>query len=165
MKRGLLNDERQHRIRDAVAEIVDDLGAHHDNVELADRAITEAQETSTLAQLDKAEGVREIVALPERWRNGHLLLCIPGGGLLDQAATMLIAQLVERRGIGVRSEQPDALSLSCILSLNTDNVLLICLCYLGSATSAQIAYAIRRVRRKVSNSVGSGPLIGIQKGL
>jgi hypothetical protein len=60
----------------------------------------------------------------------------------------LVAQLVERRGIGARSEQPDALSLSRILSLDTKNVALICLCYLGNATGAQIGYAIRRVRRK-----------------
>ena len=32
-KRGLLNDERMHRIRDAVAEIVDDLNTHEDNSE------------------------------------------------------------------------------------------------------------------------------------
>ena len=60
----------------------------------------------------------------------------------------MVAQLVERRGIGARSEQPDALSLSRILSLDTKKVALICLCYLGNATGAQIGYAIRRVRRK-----------------
>ena len=64
------------------------------------------------------------------------------------AAAILVAQLAERRGIGARSEQPGALSLSRILSLDTKNVVLICLCYIGTATSAQIGYAIRRVRRK-----------------
>ena len=78
----------------------------------------------------------------------HPVLCIPGVGLLDEAVAILIAQLVERRGIGARSEQPEALSLSRILSLDTKNVALICLCYTGTATNAQIGYAIRRVRRK-----------------
>src|SRR4029077_3596126 len=32
-ERGLLNDDRMSRIRDAVAEIVDDLGVHEDMVE------------------------------------------------------------------------------------------------------------------------------------
>jgi hypothetical protein len=73
-------------------------------------------------------------------------------GLLDEAAAILVAQLVERRGIGARSEQPDALSLSRISSLDTKNVALICLCYLGNATSAQIGYAVRRVRRKVPDA-------------
>ena len=147
-KRGLLNDERKHRIRDAVAEIADDLSAHQDNLEPVERRTSEGEAASPLAQLDKAEGVRETTVLPDRWREGHPVLCIPGVGLLDEAVAMLVAQLVERRGIGARSEQPDALSLSRILSLDTKNVALICLCYLGNATGAQIGYAIRRVRRK-----------------
>jgi predicted PurR-regulated permease PerM len=146
-KRGLLNDERMHRIRDAVAEIVDDLDAYKDNVELIEQGNVDLEKDSPLAHLDKAEGVRAIV-VPERWRDGHPVLCIPGMGLLDEAAAILVAQLVERRGIGARAEQPEALSLSRILSLETKDVALICLCYVGSATSAQIGYAIRRIRRK-----------------
>jgi hypothetical protein len=77
----------------------------------------------------------------------------PGCRLLDEAVAILIAQLVERRGIGARSEQPEALSLSRILSLDTKNVALICLCYIGTATNAQIGYAIRRVRRKAPGAL------------
>jgi predicted PurR-regulated permease PerM len=159
-KRGLLNDERRHRIRDAVAEIVDDLGAHQDNMEPVERRPIELETESPLAHLDKAEGPREITVLPERWRNGHPVLCIPGIGLLDEAAAILVAQLVERRGIGARSEQPDALSLSRISSLDTKNVALICLCYLGNATSAQIGYAVRRIRRKAPGAFILASLFG-----
>jgi hypothetical protein len=151
-KRGLLNDERRHRIRDAVAEIVDDLSAHEDKIEPIERVTIESGEVSPLAQLDKAEGPREIIVLPERWRNGHPVLCIPGMGLLDESAAIVVAQLVERRGIGARSEQPNALSLSRISSLDTENVALICLCYLGNATGAQIGYAVRRIRRKAPDA-------------
>jgi predicted PurR-regulated permease PerM len=127
-KRGLLNDERKHRIRDAVAEIADDLSAHEDNnKEPVERGATEGEAVSPLAHLDKAEGARETTVLPDRWRDGHPVLCIPGVGPLDEAVAILVAQLVERRGIGARSEQPDALSLSRILSLDTKNVALICL--------------------------------------
>jgi predicted PurR-regulated permease PerM len=151
-QRGLLNEERMHRIRDAVAEIADDLNTHKDNLELVEEGGTEPEGESPLAQLDKAEGVPAIAVLPERWRNGHPVLCIPGIGLLDEAVAILVAQLVERRGIGARAEQPEALSLSRILSLETKNVVLICLCYVGRATSAQIGYAIRRIRRKAPDA-------------
>jgi hypothetical protein len=137
-----------HRVRDAVAEIVDDLDTHEDNLELIEQGGVEPEDASPLACLDRAEGPRVTAVLPERWRSGHPVLCIPGIGLLDEAAAILVAQLVERRGIGARAEQPEALSLSRILSLETKDVALICLCYVGSATSAQIGYAIRRIRRK-----------------
>ena len=51
-KRGLLDDERMQRIRDAVAEIVDDLSAHVDKAEPVERAaFDETEELSPLAQL------------------------------------------------------------------------------------------------------------------
>src|ERR1700681_45539 len=57
-ERGLLNDERMLRIRDAVAEIVDDLGAHEDKVEpepQVDRKVdSKADGQMPLAQLNKA---------------------------------------------------------------------------------------------------------------
>jgi predicted PurR-regulated permease PerM len=148
-KRGLLDDERMQRIRDAVAEIVDDLSAHVDNAgPVKAPVVDETEGLSPLAHLEKAEGEPGVAVLPERLRSGQPVLCIPGSGFLDEAASLLVTQLVERRGIGARCEQPDALSLSRIFSLDTKNVALICLCYVGNATPAQIGYAVRRVRRK-----------------
>jgi hypothetical protein len=51
-QRGLLDEDRMHRIRDAVAEIVDDHAMHTDAIKVhADPA----EEDSRLAQLEKAE--------------------------------------------------------------------------------------------------------------
>jgi hypothetical protein len=87
-------------VTDAVAEIVDDLNTHEDTLESIEQGGKEAEGISPLAQLDQAEGARVTVVQPERWRNGHPVLCIPGMGLLDEAAAILLAQLVERRGVG-----------------------------------------------------------------
>jgi hypothetical protein len=76
------------------------------------------------------------------------VLCIPGLGLLDEAVALMVTQLVERRGVGARAEQADALSMSRIFTLDTKDVALVCLCYVENPTPAQIHYAIRRLRRK-----------------
>ena len=55
---------------------------------------------------------------------------------------MVIAKLIERRGIGARAEQADALSMARIFSLDTTGVALICLCYIEFATTAQVRYAV-----------------------
>ena len=57
--------------------------------------------------------------MPEQWRTKQPVLCIPGLGLLDEAAALMVAQLIEREGIGARVEQADALSISRIFSLDT----------------------------------------------
>jgi hypothetical protein len=44
-----------------------------------------AEEDSPLAQLEKAEAKVGEQELPERWRSGKPVLCIPGPSLLDEA--------------------------------------------------------------------------------
>jgi predicted PurR-regulated permease PerM len=149
-KRGVLDEERLQRIRDAVAEIVDDLSGHEDKVASEVKTPVEAGEPSPLARLDAVEEVPQASLAAERLLKGQVVLCIPGHGMLDEAAAILVAHLVGRRGIEARSVPADALSLSRIAGLDTKDVGLICLCYMGGATVAQIGYSIRRVRRKTS---------------
>jgi hypothetical protein len=59
-ERGSLDQERMQRIRDAVAEIVDDLSAHHDKPEASPAPTVEGP----LAQISKAEVVESIASAP-----------------------------------------------------------------------------------------------------
>jgi hypothetical protein len=115
-----------------------------------------------LAQIDKTEDSlsKSVKELPEQSRQEKRVLCIPGLGLLDEAVALTVAQLVERHGIGARVEQADALSMSRIFSLDTQDVALACLCYVEDATSAQIRYAIRRLRRKAPKAFILVALLG-----
>ena len=148
-ERGLLDDDRMQRIRDAVAEIVDDLSIHEDERPTAQKPDDEAEAQSSLARLEMAEAEVAETPLPARWRTGKPVLCIPGPSLLDEAAATIVTQLVERRGIGAHAEQAGALSMSQLFSWDTQDVALICLCYVEYATAAQIRYAVRRIRRRV----------------
>jgi hypothetical protein len=161
-ERGSLDEERTLRIRDAVAEIVDDLSGHENKPEPAREGGADAGEHAQLARINKAadppgETERE---LPERWRTGKPVLCIPGLSVLDEAVALMVAQLVERRGIGARAEQADALSMSRIFTLDIKEVALVCLCYVENPTPAQIHYAIRRLRRKAPGAFILVTLLG-----
>ena len=145
-QRGSLDEDQMRRVRDAVADIIDDLATHTD----VDNASTGAAEgDSPLARLERAEEKVQEKALPERWRNGKSVLCIPGPSLLDEALAAIVTHLLEHRGIGARAEQVDALSISRILSWDTAGVELVCLCFLEAVTAAQIRYAIRRIHRRM----------------
>ena len=145
-QRGSLDEDQMRRVRDAVADIIDDLATHTD----VDNASTgSAEGESPLAQLERAEEKVEEKALPERWRTGKSVLCIPGPSLLDEALAAIVTHLLEHRGICARAEQVDALSISRILSWDTAGVELVCLCFLEAVTAAQIRYAIRRIHRRM----------------
>ena len=152
-ERGLLDQDRLQRIRDTVAEIVDDLGAHKDEAE----PTAEAEAKTPLSHISKLEAaepaVVEAADVPERWRADGAVLCIPGVGLLDEAVTIALAALLRRQGIGARAEPADALSMSKLFALDTKDTMLICLCYLEQATPAQVRYAARRVRRKAPRAL------------
>ncbi|MGA7037080.1 MAG: hypothetical protein WBZ08_01610, partial [Pseudolabrys sp.] len=78
------------------------------------------------------------------------VLCIPGLGLLDETVAMPFAQLLRREGIPAEAKETETLSISKLFSLETKDVELICLCYLEHATSAQLHYTSRRLRRKAA---------------
>ena len=119
--RGLIGEEHMLRIRDAVAEIVDDLGAHEDEAEV--RAETEAEQ----APLAEACQGRERPASPPSIAAamaGRKSRCCAfrGAGCLTKSLALMVSQLVERQGIGARAEQADALSVSRIFGLDTKDV-------------------------------------------
>ena len=158
-ERGLLDNERMEHIRDAVADIVEDLAPHQDKTEALAKDETETAE-SPLARLDKVEARAEPADLAPHWRDGKPVVCIPGLGLLDEAAARMLADLVEREGIGARAEPADALSMSRISAWDTAGVALVCLCYVENPTPAQIRYAVRRIRRRASDVVVLVALLG-----
>jgi hypothetical protein len=145
-ERDSLDHEHMQRIRDVVAEIVDDLDAHEDEPE----PVPPPEEEGPLARLKKVEAAagEDAAGLPERWRTDGAVLCVPGVGLLDEAVAITLAQLIRRRGIGARAAEADALSMAKLFALDTKDVALVCLCYLENATAAQVRYAARRIRRK-----------------
>ena len=149
-ERGLLDPERTLLIRDAVAEIVDDLSDHKDDPEPAQDAAIEAGDFG-------CETARE---LAQQKRAGRLALCIPGLGLIDEGLALIVTQLLERRGVHARAEEAGVLSKSRVSSLDTKDVALICLCYMETPTPAQIHYAVRRLRRKAPAAIILIALLG-----
>jgi hypothetical protein len=146
---GRLDDERLEHVRDAAGELIEDLADHQDRAASAAETETDGEE-KPLAHLTKVETSPEMLeeAVPEAWRSGKPVLCVPGIGELDEVLAVAVAQLVERRGIGARAEEAEALSMSRIFSLDTKEAKLICLCYIETVTPAQIRYSVRRLRRK-----------------
>jgi hypothetical protein len=73
-------------------------------------------------------------------------------GQLDEAVALIVAQVLRKRGFGVRAEQAEALSVSRIFALDTGGISAICVCYIENASAAQVGYAVRRLRRKVPDA-------------
>ncbi len=77
------------------------------------------------------------------------IVCLSGGGCLDEAATLILAQLLLRRGLRVSVVAYDAASREAIGSLKPDGVKAVCLTSLEIAgSSSRLHYLNRRVRNR-----------------
>jgi hypothetical protein len=146
-RKGLLEEDRAVRIRETVAEVLDDLSSHQD---IKPEKVAPAGEVSNLSQLAKAESkpLKAANDLPGEWKEKRVL-CVPGVGQLDEAVALVVADVLRKRGFGVRAEQAGSLSVARIFTLDTHGIYAICVCFIESASAAQIGYAVRRLRRKV----------------
>jgi hypothetical protein len=104
---------------------------------------TEGTQSSELPVLRQEE-------LAGEWASARPVLCIPGPSPLDEAATVIFAQILEKHGIGVQIKKLHSASSSDEFQPGGEGVALVCVSYLdvGDA-SARIRAAIRRVRRQL----------------
>lgn len=147
--RGALDGLQTERIKAAVIEVVEDLADQDDGK--PERAMTPEAAPALERQHDA------ILALPvvkkedlaPEWQADTPVLCAAGRGSLDEAAAMMLAQLLEKRGLGARVEGAEAIASFNILRLETSGVAMVCLSYFDANSPAHMRYTIRRIRRRL----------------
>ena len=128
---GKLSPEKQAQLRDGVADVVEDL---------ADEAQAFASGEASLAVLSQT-------ALPPPWRVQQPIVCIGTRSPLDQAAAILLGQLLTSHGLPAHVE-PFSDVRSVAVSAEARDAPLVCLSYFGAATQpAHVRIIARRVRR------------------
>jgi hypothetical protein len=92
------------------------------------------------------------VLLPEElapsWREKGVL-CVAGRGSLDEAAAAMLAQLLEKHGIGARVIPSEAVSVANLFRLDVTGVQMACLSYLEPGSFNNARYLVRRLRRRL----------------
>jgi predicted PurR-regulated permease PerM len=146
---GHLDAERLDRIAAMVRELVDDLDGHED-VQVVEA--TSSKLDSPLAALVDTESDEEERSIPSAWQAPRSILCIPGYSRLDEAAAIVLAQLLRRRGYGASAEQYDAMSVAKFFSLDLTETVLVCICYADRPSNAKLHYAVRRLTKKTKSA-------------
>jgi predicted PurR-regulated permease PerM len=146
---GHLDAERLDRITATVRELVDDLDGHED-IQVVETPSSNIG--SPLATIGATASDGEETRIPRVWQTPRSILCIPGFSKLDDAAAIVLAQLLRRRGYGASAEQADALSVSKFFSLDLAGTELVCICYADRPSNAKLQYAVRRLTRKTKSA-------------
>ncbi|WP_245447372.1 AI-2E family transporter [Methylobacterium sp. 17Sr1-1] len=154
-RRGVLTENQLERIRVGIAQLIEDLSDRDDAAPetkptLAGRLLSGRQDEEMPCEASPA--VTDAPApdqLPEEWRREGAVLCVAGRGPLDEAASMMLAQLLDKHGFGTRVVPFEAVSRAEIASLDAAAARMVCISYLEiSGKPAHLRYLIQRVRRR-----------------
>ncbi len=172
--RGVLTSEQTTRVRNAIDELVADLAVYDDKdpIPVPDRHGALGDENTP-----QHEPAPEGSAPPpnERaveWRSDTPILCIAGRGPLDDAASIMLAQLLGKHGLNADSVTHETVSRANIGTLKPNGYAMVCISYLEiSGTPSHLRLLIRRVRQRMPNAailVGLWPAeanVGADEGL
>jgi predicted PurR-regulated permease PerM len=135
VNRGVLDPLRQGRIRDAIRGLIGNLS-------------------------DRKDEDPPPAELPAGWQNAPVL-CVAGRGPLDEAAALLLVDMLAKYGVGARVVSSDETSATQIRDLDCEGVRLTCVSYLEPGTFKNARYQVRRLRARMP----AVPVIAIFWGL
>jgi predicted PurR-regulated permease PerM len=139
-QRGVLRGEQLDRVKNATKELVSELAVH----DVREPAL---QESDVVADPPPSSAEREEPAPQLRYTQ---ILCLAGKGPLDEAASAMLAQLLEMHGLTTLVLPYEAASREGILSLNGSGTTMVCITYLEiSGTPSHLRYLVQRLRRRI----------------
>jgi predicted PurR-regulated permease PerM len=158
MSRGTLPEGRVSVIRRAVAELVSELDAHDDtdpNPGRIDPGVAGRDRPDRRVAIEPppSPNIDPDAPLAPGWEGDCPVLCVAGRGELDEAAALMMAQLIRKHGIGARVVSNETVSREGIDGLPTEGVAMICISYLEiTGKQTHLRYLLRRLRARAPNA-------------
>lgn len=151
-ERGAIRHQQLERVRNTINSLTHELAGYDDS----DPSPADKQPAGT--PKDQREMSRAAppatVSKPPRlappWQGPTPVLCLAGKGPLDESAAAMLAQLLEKHGLGAKVASYNAASRDAIASLDVTGTAMICISYLDIRGSpSHLRYLLQRLRRRM----------------
>jgi predicted PurR-regulated permease PerM len=146
VNRGALDDEKQQNIRDTVAGLIENLSDRDETgalMPLAERkAANDAAVAATAAQTATPSSVPAPAGNPP-------VLCVSARGPLDEAAGLLLADMLFRKGIRSRMIAREDASSARLHEIDPEGVKVYCVSYLEPSSYNDARYLLRRLAKRL----------------
>lgn len=141
--RGVLTDERRQRVAECAADLVDNLEDY--------AVVGPAEGAAPTAANGEAPDTAAAPAAADLARplrgEGRTLLCAGGRGELDDAAALMLGQVLACEGASVRSVGHRALVSARLGGLDLDGVDCVVIGFLNASSEMHARYMVRRLKR------------------
>jgi predicted PurR-regulated permease PerM len=170
-ERGVLTPAHLERIKLSIQSLMEDLDDHEDTQSppVATEAIPHSPPNAELpptellpaelapGELDIAPGDPAPDTSPPgdlnlapAWRGATPVLCIAGRGMLDEAVSTMLAQLLDKQGLPTRVVPHTSTARAALGALDVAGVAMVCISYLElSGSPSHLRYLLRRLRRRL----------------
>jgi predicted PurR-regulated permease PerM len=158
-ERGVLTPGHLERVKLCIQSLIEDLEDHED------RQPPGAAANDTTAILSLAEEKVPGHPVPDSpapgrldlvpaWGGATPVLCIAGRGLMDEAVSTMLAQLLEKQGLAARVAAHTETTRAAIGTLDVTGVAMVCIsCLELFGTPSHLRYLLRRLRRRLPSGV------------
>ena len=156
LARGVLTRPQVERIKEAVTTLVTEL-ADYDDVDPGTappaKASPDRSAAEDLPKHPAPDGAMpESLKLPAKWREKPIQ-CVAGRGPLDDATAAILAQLLEKHGLGAEIVAHEAVSRNAIGEFRREGVPMVCVCYLDmSGHTSPMRFLLKRLRQRVGDA-------------
>ncbi len=150
VERGAITRDRAARVVDSMLVLVGELHEQEDTA-----SATKVREGRLNPLVGEGAGFEEtapatLPAAPAGWEADGSVLCIAGRGVLDDAVTAMLEQLLAKRGFGAKRVAHDVGTRANIDRLDASGTRLVCISYLEIGGSpSHLRYLVRRIRSRV----------------
>ncbi|UXN62180.1 AI-2E family transporter [Phyllobacterium zundukense] len=136
--RGVLDEPRRNRVAQSMILLVENLSEYHD---VEDEGVKEAEAEAKVKKAD-ADGKQSKI------EKSKTIVSAGGRGDLDDAAAVVLGDILERKDFDIRDISHDELEAVNIGKLDLSDVSTICISYLNTSSVAHARYLVRRLRRR-----------------
>jgi predicted PurR-regulated permease PerM len=154
LARGVLTRPQVERIKEAVTTLVRELADYDDvDPETAPKASPDRSAAEDLPKHPAPDGAMpESLNLPAKWREKPIQ-CVAGRGPLDDATAAILAQLLEKHGLGAEIVAHEAVSRNAIGEFRREGIPMVCVCYLDmSGHTSPLRFLLKRLRQRVGDA-------------
>ena len=155
--RGVLTPGHLERIRASIQSLIEDLDDYEDPQSPQTRADVAAASDTDLdvpRHLATAGLVPASLDFAPSWSGAAPVMCIAGRGLLDEAVSTMLAQLLDKQGIASRVVPNAATTRAAIGKLDMGGVAMVCISCLDlSGSVSHLRYLTRRLRWRLPPDV------------
>lgn len=155
LSRGTLIRERQDEVGEAIRTVVARLGTSPVARRTRLRKASRGGDTETAAALDAVGPDRQEAAivlgpddLAPSWKGARPVLCVSSRGPFDEAATLMLSQILARHGLASQT-----LSMAAIRAgerpEEQEGIAMVCFSYLEPVSLSQVRFTVRQARAAI----------------